>query len=284
MLSHRTLLVLTLLVPAARSSSMITAVSPLPWLQITSSAGPQFQSAVDAAVAPNVVTMISQVLPYSVVITNAGSQPLIGLDVRFVLKLAAGTVVRNYFYHSFPQPEKPLLPPGRSILIAPLVSANSLAGGAVPKQGGAGRSLTSTGDQEALQLLASAEELDISVDLAVASDGRTAGPDLAGTVKAQNDQRDAYSTLRSECLARMASGYSDAAIEAWLTPISEQKLFEDVPKTHTLDFYARTQLQFAQEWLASLKAGQRADLQAELNTVTPDMVFPVVSTLRGGLQ
>src|SRR5215469_1015299 len=92
---------------SAHGAPMINVDSPLPWLQITASTNPQFDSKVSAAVGTrtNVVPAISQVLPYSVVITNAGNETVIAVDIRFSLKFPTRTVTRNYFYHSFSHPE-----------------------------------------------------------------------------------------------------------------------------------------------------------------------------------
>ena len=93
-------------------------------------------------------------------------------------------LVRNFFYHSFPEPQSPLLPPGRSVLIKPFKTVNALAGRAARGQAtGGGGSQSSPGDASAIQQLASADIIRISVDLAVASDGRTAGPDAARTAR-----------------------------------------------------------------------------------------------------
>ena len=142
--------------------------------------------------------------PYSVVVTNSGSQALIGIDVRFSIKFADRTVPRNFFYNSFPQPDRPLLPAGRSLLVTPIKSANAIAGGAPIRQGSGG-ALNSADDQSVIQMLISAQEVNISIDLVVAADGRTAGPDLAKSVKKLAQQKEAYSALRSELLARSLS-------------------------------------------------------------------------------
>jgi hypothetical protein len=156
----------------------------LAWLQITPSTDEGFASKVNTAIGSGVSPEITEALPYSVVVTNNGGPALAGLDVRFSLKLGTRTVVRNFFYHSFPEPESALLPPGRSILITPFKTVNALAGRAARGQAtGGGGSQSSPGDASAIQQLASADIIRISVDLAVASDGRTAGPDAARTAR-----------------------------------------------------------------------------------------------------
>lgn len=168
----------------AQGVPVITVDSPLAWLQITPSTDEGFASKVNTAIGSGVSPEITEALPYSVVVTNNGGPALAGLDVRFSLKLGTRTVVRNFFYHSFPEPESALLPPGRSILITPFKTVNALAGRAARGQAtGGGGSQSSPGDASAIQQLASADIIRISVDLAVASDGRTAGPDAARTAR-----------------------------------------------------------------------------------------------------
>jgi hypothetical protein len=68
------------------ASVPITAESPLPWLHITTSSEPGFSALVQAAIGDLDASSLSDVLPYSVVITNGGTEPIVALGLRFKLK------------------------------------------------------------------------------------------------------------------------------------------------------------------------------------------------------
>jgi hypothetical protein len=195
--------------------------------------------------------------------------------------------VWEFFYHSFGQPDRPLLPVGQHRLFTPMRTANAIAGGA-PIRGsgggsGGGGPLTAGAELSELQDLAKAEEINVSIDLAVALDGRTTGADQSSTVNRLKQQLEAYSAMRDECLARLRHGDSDGTIAAWLTPLSTQRIHRD-KETHFSDQYTGTQQRMATVWLAFLNAGKRADLESQLTVVTPDIAFPGIRSLRGGLK
>ena len=260
---------------------MVTVASPLPWLQITPPSDPRFTALVSSAVPPNVPGMIAAVLPYSVVVTHNGQQALIGLDVRFTVRLPDRTVYRNYFYNSFSQPQRPLMPPGRVMVFTPLASANALAGGAAPGAAGSGGPMSSPTDQSAIQMLSSANEINVSIDLAIAQNGLTAGPDVSQIVAELTQQNGAYTDMSGECLARLAAGTPDAAIQAWLLPLSKQNLYRN-DATGRVDGYSSAQAKLATQWLAYLSAGRRSDLATILSVPPPQLA--IVASLKGGLQ
>src|SRR5262249_15277907 len=111
----------------ANQAPVIGVSSPLPWLQITPRSHQAFHSKVQDAIGSDVSPAIAEVLPYSVVVTNNGREPLAGVAILFNLRFGDRTVRWQFFYHSFPVPEAPLLPAGRSLLFTPLRTANILA-------------------------------------------------------------------------------------------------------------------------------------------------------------
>ena len=278
-----------------QGAPVITVDSPLAWLRITPSTDARFASEVDAAIGADVSPAITEVLPYSVVITNSGGPPLAAIDVRFCLRFGTRTVFRNFFYHSFPDPGSPLLPTGHSILITPLKTSNFLAGRGAQAQASGGGGVQpgprdalvaerlASADGSAIHQLAASDSVGISVDLAVTPDGRMAGPDAARTARKLIQQRDAYTFYRSECIDRIAQGQSDDAIQEWLVHVAEQKIFRD-PHTGWSDKYVTTAVSVAGEWLRELRAGGRSSLRSKLLASPPDMEYPVVGSLKGGLQ
>jgi hypothetical protein len=259
------LVLLLAMLGSMRASPTITVESPLPWLHI--SADPQAVSQVAAALP-------QAVLAYSVVITNNGTVPIAAIDVLFTVTTAGKAVRRNFLYNQFGEAQ-PVLPVGQSRVVTPFASATAIAAGT--NRGGAAGS----NDGQALTILTSADAIHIAIDLVVAADGRTAGPDVAKTIKKLTQQRDAYSAMRAECLARLTQGVPDAAIQAWLTTFSQQKIFRD-PETNAGDRYASTQASLARQWLNALKAGKRTELANQLSTV--ESQFTAVDSLKGGLQ
>jgi hypothetical protein len=158
------LALLVVMLGSMRASPRITVESPLPWLAITA----------DSQVVSKVANIPTSVLPYSVAVTNNGTEPIAGIDVLFTLTTAGRTVRRNFFYHSFGR-NQPLISSGQSRVFTPLKSATAVASG---NRGG-----SDTFDDAALTILASADTIHVSVDLVVAVDGRSAGADIAKTVK-----------------------------------------------------------------------------------------------------
>ncbi len=243
-----------------------------------------FALRLEEAVGSTVAATLGSVLPYSVIITNTGAVPLVGITVRFALNIDGRTVTRDFFYHSFNQPLHPVVPAGKSRLITPLKTANALAGGAIRVQGSGGVAvLSSPGEVSALHDLASAKELRVSIDLAVGADGRYAGGDAARTLDRLRKQADAYRAMRDECLMRLRRGDTDQSLSDWLEAFAKRVLVHD-QQTHSVDRYIAAQKDFASSWLAAIRAGRRLDLEARLTSVTTEAAFPLIMTLKGGLQ
>jgi len=89
--------------------------------------------------------------------------------------------------------------------------------------------------------------------------------------------------MRDECLTLLGNGVSDTSIQAWLTPLSGQTVVKD-GETGFGDTYTATQVRLAKQWLTYLKSGRRSDLAAKLGVEPPQSMFPLVASLKGGLQ
>ncbi len=70
----------------AKASPPITGQSPLTWLRVSAPSDPQFGSLVKQAIGEEATAALADVLPYSVVVTNNGSSPLVGVAVTFPLE------------------------------------------------------------------------------------------------------------------------------------------------------------------------------------------------------
>src|SRR5689334_2139104 len=89
------ILITSIFMGNAEASPTITVESPLSWLQVIPPADPQFQSRLRETVGPTIAGSIGPVLPYSILVVQNGSETLVGIDVRFTVKLRDRTVYRN---------------------------------------------------------------------------------------------------------------------------------------------------------------------------------------------
>jgi hypothetical protein len=267
----------------------ITVDSPLAWVAITPSTDHHFSSKVKSLIGAEAASAISDVLPLSVLVANTGSQPLVGIDVRFSFGSGPTPIVRNFFYHSFPEPTRPVLPPGRTLLFTPFRDANAIAArsiavrGGQGGQGGAVRHDTKWSGTELFRLLMAADTLRISVDLAVSADGRVAGQDLAMTLRDLAEERDAYAKTRLELLRFFAEGRSNDSIQSWLSSLANRRLVRD-PVTRRTDNFVATQASLASEWSAKIGSGGQVALREQLLLQTPESIYSIVNSLRGGLK
>jgi hypothetical protein len=265
----------------AKTPPEITVESPLPWLQILRYGDPAFSAKLAEAVSPAAATQLATVLPYSVLVSDNGPFPLSGIAIRFSLRNSGKAVDRDFFYHSFGQSNRPVIPVRGTRLFTPLKTANALAAGARSvSSGGHMGALSSPNDAGVLASLAAAESIHVSIDLAIEPSGRFAGPDKTGTVGKLNKQVDAYRVMRDACLSRLGNNDSDESLMVWLASVADQKVFRVQGST---DRSAASQKEYASAWLGLLKAGRRSDLQA-LVSKTPAEMLPAIVSLKGGLQ
>jgi hypothetical protein len=262
----------------------ISVQSPLEWLRVTPSTDAMFRSRVDQAIGWESAEALKDILPYSVVISNLGSESLAAIGLRFELRSEGKVVYRDFFYHSFLQPGLPVLPAGQSRVFTPLRAANTVAARAVATKGGSGGAMTTLTENQlsAIRQIASAGEIRVSIDVAVAQDGRTAGPDRALALKQMARGFEAFITMREECVSRLRRGDSDAAMQSWLAPYAAQRIVGDRDAPWG-DRYTATQKQLATAWSGLLAAGKRGELESSLS-------FPVIAysdvirSLKGGLK
>ncbi|HLH18284.1 MAG TPA: hypothetical protein VKX45_13770 [Bryobacteraceae bacterium] len=272
-------------------TQLVTVESPLHWILATAYHDPGFEDKLHAATPElEVRTALTTVLPYSVVVTNNGTVPVAAIAVRFSLGVGGRVVNRDFFYHSWGQPDHPVIPAGESRLFTPLKTANAIAGGIIgadkvtrahPGTGGAISPLALPGEASALSMVAGADSIHISVDLVIAPDGRYAGPDSAATISKLNRQLEAYGTMRGDLLARLEHGESDQTVAEWLGSLAEQRVTQ-VPGS-TIHHLTLSQRQYASTWLHVLKTGGRSGLQALLAT-SPEQALSYIVSLKGGLQ
>ncbi|MCZ2076677.1 MAG: hypothetical protein LC130_16990, partial [Bryobacterales bacterium] len=153
---------------------MFTTASPLEWLQIIPSTHPSFSTEIQRVLGPGVAANMGGILPCSVVLSNLGTEPLVAIGIRFQLRINGRLVRRNFFYHSFEHPERPVLGAGESSVFTPSRWHNDYFERArTSKQSGGG----TDGSNSMMRGLASAEKIHVSIDLSIVPAGRAAGPD-----------------------------------------------------------------------------------------------------------
>jgi hypothetical protein len=195
----------------------INVQSPLTWLTITTSTDPSFSAQAAAILGASAATQLSPVLPYSAIVANHGSTAIAGIVMRWEIDYPghpANPVVRQFFYHGDPV----VIPAGEARVFTPIKETMAIATQAVLQAGtGAGQSGYSpnANSQRALNSLASSTAMLISVDLAIDSQGNTAGPDVGRTIKRLAFQKDDYADIRNQMLLRLNGGDSDQALTDW---------------------------------------------------------------------
>jgi len=275
------------MVAESEGKPTITTESPLAWLQIIPSTDPSFSSEIQRVLGSSVQADLGDILPYSVVLNNLGTEPLVAIGIRFQLRINDRFVKRNFFYHSFERLERPVLGAGESSVFTPSRWHNAyLEQARATKQsgGGTGGLIPRPNPQAVNSMmrdLASAEEIHVSIDLVIVPDGRAAGPDKSRNIQRFQQSRDAYAAMRKEAMTRLARGDSDQLLEAWLAPLSTQIVFRD-PETGFAHRFTATQRELANEWLAYLRAGKRSTLEAFLAAAPPETTFAFLGKVQQG--
>jgi hypothetical protein len=264
--------------------TMLVDSPPLAWVHVSSRSDPGFLQQVSRAMNLNAYSKLERVLPYSVVVTNAGTTPISAIGIRFAVTTAGKIVNRDFFYQSFNQPAHPILAPGVSRLFTPLKAANAVAAGAPWARGGgdAGPSALPS-EAGAIRMLDAADGIRASIDLVVAPDGRLAGPDKMSTVWKLTSQMRGYSELREQCLEKLRRNDSDESMERWLNTVASQSVLRDM-QSGLVDRSTSVQIQYAKSWLTYFRNKKRSDLESELTQSRPEVLFSAVLSLRGGLK
>jgi hypothetical protein len=254
----------------AGASPVITAETPLGWVQPVLSTDARFGSMAQQTIGTRSSPTVQSALPYSVILSNTGSVPIVGLAVRFNITTAGKTVVRDFFYYSYFRTGNPVLAPGQMIVFTPVRSANDLV------HGRASGPLNVPSDSQDLTLLASSERIHVVVDLVVAPDGRRAGQDAGKHIAQMLAQAQAFRAMGTEFVARNNAGATDADLKVWLRRFVTNQ---------SKDRYVATQRRMAHEWTALLDSGKRSALVSiAQNFALPDKSEQFLSSIKEGLQ
>jgi hypothetical protein len=256
----------------SEATPKITAETPVPWLEAVISNDSQFSAILQQQVNANSLQALQSLLPYSVAIVNKGNVPIVGLAIRFKVISGEKTVARDYFYYGFRSADPPVVAAGQTRLFAPDSTANDVLHGR-PLQPGA-----SAGNAADLQLFSSADAIQISIDLAIGRNQRTAGADEGKHIAQLLNHAQALHDMAAEFVARSGAGASDAELKNWLSSFGTSG-------TPSSDRYQITQKRLATEWLGAVAAGKRSDLQSALfkAATLPDMTKEFLTSLKAGL-
>lgn len=267
------------LLSAAAYSQTITVQNPIPWIQVTPSTDPAFTAHVDKIIGAEAASQIAYALPYSVVLTNLGDQPVTMLGLVFTVQGVPGTdpFVRTLSYHSRYTPDRPILAPGESQIFTPLKGANAIAA-AARRKAGSGGPAAEADRPDGMKDLVNAQAIGISVDLIGVDDGRTGGPDTIQAVATVKAQKAAYAAMKDEYERRIAAGQSNAAIQDWLAKIATQRIVFSASDPITGQVTA-SQITTAEVWRKHLQRDS-----APPRVAPAEIAFPGVDSLKGGLR
>lgn len=208
-------------------------------------------------------------LPYTVVVRNTGSLPVTGLDIRYGISTKGTEVSRDFLYLSpvdvASATSIPIIAPGGSVVISPYHRVNE------QMMGRGSLSLSNddiAGIGNALDFLNGADEITISVDSLIRSDGTMVGPDLCLRFRSFQRQISTYTEFRNELLARFAGSATDADIIAWLQQIASLQLVK--PMNGPPDRGLMLEKMKAREYLRYMEQGKRQYAWDALKGATPE--------------
>jgi hypothetical protein len=164
-------------------------------------------------------------LPYAIVVRNTSSLSVTGLAIRYEIRANGNVTWRNFLYLSHldvaSADSTPIVGPRGSVVITPYHKLNEQLMGT-----GSSVSLTDR-DIDYIERLTgflnSANQVTISIDSVIRSDGTIVGPDHSLTFRGFQRQISAYTDFRNELLGRFAEGGTDADIIAWLQQVESQR-------------------------------------------------------------
>jgi len=198
------------------------------------------------------------VLPYIVIVRNTGPLPVTGLDIRYEITTKGDTVVHDFFYGSptdLADPASPsVIAPGKTATFSPSHKVNQ-------QVNWDGLSLS---DRDVVDisrtadLYREADQIRISVDSVIRSDGTIVGPDLSGTYRMFQQEMWGYREFRNELLKKFSEGESDDNIMSWLTQTANTAVTKS-GRNQRSDHSVITQKMLAQEYLALMESGQRQE-------------------------
>ena len=218
-------------------------------------------------------------LPFVVVIRNTGQLPITGIEIRYTVTSQGEEVVNDFFYGSpvdlADSSSIPVIAPGQNLVISPNHLTN--------EQINWGHlSLT---DQQLLVIgnkvdfLNRADEVHISVDSVIRSNGIIYGPDRSGTFRNFQSEISGYTKFRNELLRKLSAGESNETVINWLVQTKDLRLIKTA-KNQPLDRGILIQKQLAQKYLAFMETGQRQACWEALNDATPEQALRRINKIR----
>jgi hypothetical protein len=212
------------------------------------------------------------VLPYVVVVHNTGSLPVTGLDIRYEIVTKNDIVVNNFFYGSPTDladlASPPVIAPGKTATFSPNHAVNQ-------QVNWDGLSLS---DREVMEIgrtagvFREADQIRISVDSVIRSDGTIVGPDLSGTYRMFQQEIWGYKEFRNNLLKKFSDGESDASIMSWLTQTANLHVRKS-GKNQRSDHGVISQKMLAQEYLTLMENGKRQESWDRLQKTTPEVAL-----------
>jgi hypothetical protein len=274
-------LLLSLLLEATVvAQPQITVRSPLSWLQIISASDPTFTAKATQIAGAN-LSQIASVLPYSVIVTNAGKTSVYAIGMRWEVAYhnRATPVVRNFFLYA--QYGKSVIPVGQSRMFTPVqefttIVAPTAAG--TPGTGGPAPHTPSVNAFKAINSLASSPSMVVSADLVIDPQGNTAGADLANTIGSLLATLADDASMRSQLQNQLSDGVPTQTIINWLQSVVAAPIVVS-PGQESLVRVAAHRRSLAEGWLSDLQAGRPADLQG----IWPELEMAKTIN-KGGLQ
>ncbi len=227
---------------------------------------------------------LSAMLPYVVVIRNTGSLPITGLDVRYEIVTNGDKVVNNLFYGSpgdiADAASTPIVAPGKSVVISPnhLVNEMLLSSSTVSLSDRAAAAIIRKVD-----LYGEADQITISVDSIIRSDGVILGPDRSSRFRLFQQEIWGYTAFREDLLERLSSGNPDDEIISWLKETMDLKLVRP-GKNEPLDRGVVMQKTLAERYLKLMESGQRQSCVDALEKAPPEVALKQIFKVRQEVQ
>jgi hypothetical protein len=215
-------------------------------------------------------------LPYSIVITNLGTTPIIAISVRFSLRTGGNIVNKDFFYHSFAS-RKPILVAGQSQIMTPIRRYNDIAASRPHRT--QNPQTEAAKEQQSLSMFESAQEVHIIVDMVMSADGRTAGADQAGMLAKTLDQLKGTHDLAGEMSLQIKNGASDSELTTLLASFTNKSSIDDM--------YTGTQDNLARMWIENIRPGNRAAVEATVLRMSSveDRTYTFLKSVQyGGLK
>lgn len=193
------LLKITTMTPSVNSSP-INGVTLVPYLASGST------DTLSKTLSPSKLPTLQPLLPYSVIVKNNGSIPVLGFTVIWEAVQSDGHPYTDFRGVIDYVTLKSVVPPGQSLLVTAIGTPDDLP---------AGSQLVSMVQQQ-VQEFQSRVSLAISLDAVVLSDGTSLGADKINTISEMRARIKSEYDLFTSVLAKAATGTSGNDITTWL--------------------------------------------------------------------